>query len=218
MAITRIRLAEQATPVPVKNEVPSGTLNGSNTVFTLANTPAPNSESVYLNGVRQKKDSNDYTISGDTITFTDAPQSTDILLVDYSTPEQDTSNQFTRYIIPNIDATQDLDQVLFTTLNNGKDFYVSDIFAIVTNFTGPETTIQVFTVGSNGSTYDNLTPNGGISLQATQVGQVQEYVTVDPFYATVIAPNTPVKIKTATGNVSDASVREIKLVVIGCYL
>lgn len=83
MAITRIRLAEQATPVPVKNEVPSGTLNGSNTVFTLANTPTAGSVHLYLNGIRQRAGGQDYSITDDTITFVTAPETGDILLADY---------------------------------------------------------------------------------------------------------------------------------------
>lgn len=68
----------------VSGEVPSGTINGSNTAFTLSQTPTSGSEIVYLNGVRQQRGgSNDYTISGDTITFISAPLSGDVILVDY---------------------------------------------------------------------------------------------------------------------------------------
>ncbi len=68
----------------VMGEVPSGTINGTNTVFTLAAAPVANSEAVYLNGVRQRRGSGlDYTISGNTITFVVAPQAGDSILVDY---------------------------------------------------------------------------------------------------------------------------------------
>ncbi len=56
-----------------QQEVPSGTVNGSNTTFTLAYTPVASmtvmlfwDRSLYLQGV-------DYTISGNTITMTVAP-------------------------------------------------------------------------------------------------------------------------------------------------
>jgi len=68
----------------VTEETPSGTINGSNTTFTLANTPTSGTVKLYLNGVRQKSGAgNDYTISTNTITMTTAPVSGDVLLVDY---------------------------------------------------------------------------------------------------------------------------------------
>jgi hypothetical protein len=66
----------------IVGEVPTGTKNGSNTTFTLANTPAANKEVLYINGVRQKRGM-DYTIAGNTITMAAAPKSTDDLLTDY---------------------------------------------------------------------------------------------------------------------------------------
>lgn len=68
----------------VSNEVPSGTVNGSNTAFTLANTPTAGTVQLYLNGVRlQPGAGNDYTLSGLTITMLYAPQTGDQLLADY---------------------------------------------------------------------------------------------------------------------------------------
>jgi len=59
-----------STGIFVDKEVPTGTINGTNRVFTLANTPAAGSEHVYLNGLLQLEGSgNDYQISGTTITF-----------------------------------------------------------------------------------------------------------------------------------------------------
>lgn len=88
MAVTAkmIRDIQEATQVSlVTRETPTGTINGSNTAFTLADTPSSGSERVYLNGVLQNQGaSNDYTISGNTITFITAPLTGDILLVDYS--------------------------------------------------------------------------------------------------------------------------------------
>jgi hypothetical protein len=68
----------------VTREVPSGTINGVNDTFTLAATPVAGSEEVYLNGVLQDSGvSDDYTISGDTITYNTAPQTGDKVLVSY---------------------------------------------------------------------------------------------------------------------------------------
>jgi hypothetical protein len=68
----------------VDKETPSGSINGSNTTFTLANTPTTGSEHVYLNGLLQESGSgNDYTISTNTITMLTAPISGDKIRVSY---------------------------------------------------------------------------------------------------------------------------------------
>lgn len=68
----------------VDKEAPSGSINGSNTAFTLANTPVAGSEHVYLNGQLQASGgSNDYTISGTSITYLTAPETGDVLVVSY---------------------------------------------------------------------------------------------------------------------------------------
>ena len=65
-------------------EVPTGDINGSNTAFTLANTPVSGSEKLFRNGIRlQAGAGNDYTISGATITMLSAPVSGEKLTVDY---------------------------------------------------------------------------------------------------------------------------------------
>lgn len=68
----------------VDRETPSGTVNGSTTVFILANTPVTGSEHVYLNGILQEPGAgNDYTISGTTITYLTAPLTGDKIRVTY---------------------------------------------------------------------------------------------------------------------------------------
>jgi hypothetical protein len=68
----------------VVRETPSGTVNGSNTGFTLANTPVAGTEQIYLNGLLQEPGAgNDYTISGTAITYLTAPVSGDRLRVTY---------------------------------------------------------------------------------------------------------------------------------------
>ncbi len=69
----------------ITNETPTGTVNGSNVTFTLANAPAAGTLQLYRNGVRQQAGAGaDYTLSGSTITFAVSPLSGDILLADYS--------------------------------------------------------------------------------------------------------------------------------------
>ena len=69
----------------VIREVPTGTINGTNDVFTLANPPTAGSEEVYLNGVLLQSGGEDYAISSATITFVAGaiPQTGDRLLVSY---------------------------------------------------------------------------------------------------------------------------------------
>lgn len=68
----------------VYRETPTGTVNGSNTAFTLANTPVSGTEQVFQNGVLQEPGAgNDYTISGGTITYLAAPLSGDKIRVTY---------------------------------------------------------------------------------------------------------------------------------------
>jgi hypothetical protein len=68
----------------VTRETPGGTVNGSTTAFTLANTPIAGTEHVYLNGILQEPGAgNDYTISGVTITYLTAPLTGDKLRVSY---------------------------------------------------------------------------------------------------------------------------------------
>lgn len=56
-------------------EVPSGSINGSNVTFTLAHTPgAATNVNCFLNGLQQRQGAGlDYTISGATITYLTAP-------------------------------------------------------------------------------------------------------------------------------------------------
>lgn len=61
------------TSIEIDNETPSGTINSSNTVFTLAETPNPaGSLQLFYNGLFQVQGV-DYTLSTNTITYTTAP-------------------------------------------------------------------------------------------------------------------------------------------------
>jgi hypothetical protein len=67
-------------------ETPTGDINGSNTAYTITSSPVANTLAVYLNGLYQEEGAgNDYTLSGLTITFVEAPETNDILLVQYLT-------------------------------------------------------------------------------------------------------------------------------------
>lgn len=61
-----------------------GPINGSNTIFTLNRIPAPNSETVFVNGIMRRRGANyDYTIYNSTITFMEAPPSNAQIIVNY---------------------------------------------------------------------------------------------------------------------------------------
>lgn len=66
------------------NETPAGAIDDSNTVYTLADSPYPSlSLKLYLNGVYQTAGGEDYTLSGTTITFINAPWTGSILRAFY---------------------------------------------------------------------------------------------------------------------------------------
>ena len=64
----------------IYNEIPTGTINAINTIFTLANVPKTGSVMVYLDGIRLN--GTGFTISGRTLTMTVAPVTE--LVVDYA--------------------------------------------------------------------------------------------------------------------------------------
>jgi len=66
-------------------EVPTGAVNGANTVFTLAFPPSPPASlELFLNGLRMRSGA-DYQLSGNTVTFfvASTPQTGDLLLAAY---------------------------------------------------------------------------------------------------------------------------------------
>lgn len=66
------------------SEIPSGTVDGINQVFTVAHTPNPTASlQVYLNGLLQHGSGSDYTFSGTSITFTIAPLVGSMIVVSY---------------------------------------------------------------------------------------------------------------------------------------
>ncbi len=78
----------------VDGDSPAGTVNGSNTTFTLSGVPNPaTSIALYRNGVLQKAGF-DYTFSNGTIQFVTAstPQPTDVLLASYRTANSDSTS------------------------------------------------------------------------------------------------------------------------------
>lgn len=70
----------------VMHEVPTGTINGANSVFTLANTPLANKLLVFVNGIKMEGGvGNDYVVSANLISFQTGavPQTGDKVAVTY---------------------------------------------------------------------------------------------------------------------------------------
>ena len=67
----------------ITNETPSGTVDGSNDEFTIANTPVSGTLQLFRDGQLLTGGGADYSLSGTTITFTTAPVSGSVLLAFY---------------------------------------------------------------------------------------------------------------------------------------
>jgi hypothetical protein len=81
---TDARAKDAAVAIYVAREVATGVMNEVNLDFVIANTPRVGTEMVFVNGILQNPGgSNDYTISGATITLAEAPISGDVVLVTY---------------------------------------------------------------------------------------------------------------------------------------
>lgn len=64
----------------VYNEVPFGVQDGVNTIFTLNNSPDPETIRLTINGIRD----NNFSISSQELTIMTPPIESDIIYVDYS--------------------------------------------------------------------------------------------------------------------------------------
>jgi hypothetical protein len=96
-ATVSILSAAGTTVVFVDDQVPSGAINGVNTMFSLANTPAPAASlTLYLNGI-ELGPGTDYALSGSAITFNSAslPQTGDTLIAYYRMPGNGAASNFT---------------------------------------------------------------------------------------------------------------------------
>lgn len=67
-AVTKQYVDSKLVPTIVVNEIPSGTINGTNRVFTVQNTPISGSLELFQNGIVLLPTTH-YTISGSTITY-----------------------------------------------------------------------------------------------------------------------------------------------------
>jgi hypothetical protein len=86
-----------STAAFVDADTPAGTVNGTNTTFSLASTPAPAASlTLFRNGLALSQGV-DYTLSGSVVTFAtgNVPQTGDILLAYYRMPGSGATVNFT---------------------------------------------------------------------------------------------------------------------------
>jgi len=82
------RISDLENNAFVTREIPSGSIDSSNRVYTLANPIVTGSEQVFLNGLLQDPGASDtYTIVGTTITFNTAPLTGDEIHVSYASAD-----------------------------------------------------------------------------------------------------------------------------------
>jgi len=67
----------------VFNETPTGTVDGSNAVFTTAHAFQPGSTAVYINGLRERLGVGYTETTSTSLTFSQPPTSGDELIIDY---------------------------------------------------------------------------------------------------------------------------------------
>jgi hypothetical protein len=75
-----LSLADDFANIYFKKVAVSGTINGSNDVFTLSSAVRNGSEAIYLNGLLLSA-SDDYAVSGTSLTFVAAPEAGDKVVV-----------------------------------------------------------------------------------------------------------------------------------------
>jgi hypothetical protein len=74
-------------PTRITREDHTSEIDGVTTDFVLVYVPATGSEEVFLNGVLQNANANDYSIAGQTLSFQAAPNVGFTLLVSYNTSD-----------------------------------------------------------------------------------------------------------------------------------
>ena len=68
--------------INIINETPTGLINGSNSTFSISQTPYPGSADLYLNGIYQRPVT-DYTIIGTSVLMVNAPATGQDLHIKY---------------------------------------------------------------------------------------------------------------------------------------
>lgn len=169
-AIRKADLDAATSGQSIFREIPSGSVNGSNTEFTLAHAPNSGTEQVFLNGALLNSGANsDYVVSGSTITFTLAPQSGDVILVNYITDG----------VVVSLDVTNSLNQ--FNARLTTAEGELFDVQGDVVGLQSSLTTLQgrVTTAESDISTLESdvSSVQSSVSTLQSSVSTVQSGLT-----------------------------------------
>lgn len=110
-----------------------------------------------------------------------------------------------RYYIGNIDATTIAATKVFTTDNNGLNFYYQFSRIILESSSGVVLNSFVYSLGSNASSYNNIVSNPGLSVLTT-AGSFANQFPGGGIQIASIAPNTDIYIN-LTGAVTATTFR-----------
>lgn len=161
-AVRKADLDAATSGVLVNREQPSGTLNGTNTTFTLSSTPNLGTEQVFLNGALLNSGANsDYVVDGTSLTFTLAPQAGDVILVNY----------ITNGVVVNADITSTLSQFNSRLTSTEGELFdaqtdISNLTSDLSGVTGRVTTAEA----------DIVAVEGGVSSLQSSVSSIQSTV------------------------------------------
>lgn len=174
----------------VFNETPGGTINGTNTVFTLAQ--AGSNYIVALNGSVLKPGSgNDYTVSGTTLTMLYAPETGSNLIVTYTTSNSQMINGSNSLIADQaVSGTINGTNKVFTT----SAAYIGSSLKVFVNGLKQQTAVHfVETTPSSGTFTLDEAPIVGdiITVEYQTVASVSGNAdTVDGYHAASATPGT----------------------------
>lgn len=181
--------AKAGTQSLVRNEVPGGTINGSNTAFTTASSFATGTLRVYKNGIRLKGGGADYTAGASSFTMVTAPATGTVLLADYEVGSSAFSvgtNSTIKGEVPT--GTVNGATVIFTAsrayIAGSLQVFVNGLNqARTTHFTETTPSTGVFTMSDAPLTGDIITINYDFNLNPSSNAD-----TVDGMHGSEVAP------------------------------
>lgn len=161
------------TATPIYNEVPGGTINGTNDDFTLAASPVTNSVNLYKNGIRLKGGGADYTLSGLNIAMVTPPATGTVLLADYLVNVVDFAIGLNNFILSEIPAgLVNSSNATYTTaatyIAGTLQVYINGLLqARATHYAETTPASGIFTMGDAPTTGDNIIVSYQHNLSST---------------------------------------------------
>lgn len=147
-------------------EIPSGTMNGTNKVFTLSQSPnPPNSLLLFLNGIEQHPGV-DYTLSGATITYAVAPLATDWQLANYGIGAPSTASLVIGFVVNDGSTGTNVGPMLAAPRTG------AITSCVVTTKTSDGSTGLAFTIKKNGTSIFSAAPTVAAGTASGTVSSV----------------------------------------------